>query len=134
MLLLEGGAQGLYIPEIMSTYRVHFGGIWSLKATKYRIKAASITNSYIVKRYGSRFSKEIKKRELSNSISLIYSLLEDKEFFLSLKYYLIFLFNMHFDRGSISFIFKFMYHFTFKFFIFNSNKIIKPNSININSF
>ena len=74
---LENGKTALYINEVMSTYRIHEGGIWSMKSASYRFMQAEIIEDYIDNKYRKDYPILIQDRinnfYFSQSILLVQS-------------------------------------------------------------
>lgn len=75
MEALEKGKTALYINEVMSVYRIHEGGVWSMKSPSYQFLQAEIIENYIEQRYSKRYpifvQDRLKNFYFSQSIQLL---------------------------------------------------------------
>ncbi len=64
-LLLSDGSKGRYLPEIMATYRVHPGGVWSMANVAKRYQISHVAENIILDKYYSnaRLRPLIARRE-----------------------------------------------------------------------
>lgn len=90
MNLLEQGSKAIYIPEVLSIYRIHPGGIWSMKSAYDRFRQSEFVEKYIHNRYNSTFPKLVLERYrnyyFNESINLVTSKFYRLSFYCFLKY------------------------------------------------
>lgn len=87
MEALENGKTALYIDEVMSAYRIHEGGIWSMKPASYRFLQAEIIEDYIDQKYRKIYPILIKNRINNFYFSQSIQLLQSHFYMLSVRVY-----------------------------------------------
>jgi glycosyltransferase involved in cell wall biosynthesis len=77
MTLLEQGSKAIYIPEVLSIYRIHPGGVWSMKSKTERFLQSELIEKLIYQHFSVRFPNLVLERYLnfysSESINLVRS-------------------------------------------------------------
>jgi glycosyltransferase involved in cell wall biosynthesis len=77
MEALENGGSAIFIPDVMSHYRIHEGGIWSMKPASNRFLQAEVIEKYLFNRYKTIYPDLILARFINfyfaHSIQLLIS-------------------------------------------------------------
>ncbi len=112
MLLLENGSKAIYIPDVMSVYRLHSSGVWSLKKTKQRILEDKKKNEFLINRYENKFPEIVKARVKLGFHTSSLALLKDREYLFAIEIFLRYSFVEKSHYLLIKNLSKFLYHFT----------------------
>jgi glycosyltransferase involved in cell wall biosynthesis len=90
MLLLEKGEKAIYIPDVMAVYRIHIGGVWSMKSVSQRYLQSEIIEKYLYDRYKTIYPDLISSRIInfyySQSIQLVTAKYYLRSIYVLMKY------------------------------------------------